>query len=90
MLKMSAAIILCLAIGAACRWFDIPVPSPPKLAGVLLVLAMTIGYMAADRIMAVRFSSRGPGTNRELCGGPTGEIIARGRASVSVAGKGDR
>jgi XapX domain-containing protein len=81
---------LCLAVGAACRWFDIPVPSPPKLAGALLVLAMTIGYMAADRIMAIRFSSRGPASTREMCGGPTGEVVARNSSSASVPGKGDR
>ena len=37
-----------LAIGGACRWFDIPVPAPPRVVGALLVVAMTLGYMAAD------------------------------------------
>jgi len=39
-------------LGATCRWLDIPVPSPPKLLGALLVVATTIGYMAADRVLA--------------------------------------
>ena len=77
MLKMGLAIILCLMIGAACRWFDIPVPSPPKLAGALLVLAMTVGYMATDRIIAAKFSSKGPASNLEMCGGPTGDAAAQ-------------
>lgn len=77
MIKMSVAIVLCLMIGAACRWFDIPVPSPPKLAGALLVLAMTVGYMATDRIIAAKFSSKGPAVSREMCGGPTGDVVSR-------------
>jgi XapX domain-containing protein len=41
-------------LGAMCRWLDIPVPSPPKLLGALLVVATTVGYMAADRVLAKR------------------------------------
>jgi XapX domain-containing protein len=39
-------------IGAACRWFDIPVPAPPRIAGALLVVAMTLGFMATDMLIA--------------------------------------
>lgn len=42
-------LILALAIGAACRLVDIPVPAPPKLQGALLVLAMTLGFLAGER-----------------------------------------
>jgi XapX domain-containing protein len=38
-------------LGATCRWLDIPVPSPPKLLGALLVVAITVGYMAADHLL---------------------------------------
>ena len=41
-------------LGAMCRWLDIPVPSPPKLLGALLVVATTIGYMTADRYLTKR------------------------------------
>jgi XapX domain-containing protein len=41
-------------LGAMCRWLDIPVPSPPKLLGALLVVATTVGYMAADRVLSKR------------------------------------
>jgi len=51
MTKPLLGIILGLLIGAGCRWFDVPVPSPPKLLGALLVVAMTVGYMAADRVL---------------------------------------
>ena len=71
-MKIVVGLILGLAIGAACRWFDIPSPSPPKLMGALLVVAMTLGYIAADVLIAKRFAHRGEATNAQLCGGPTG------------------
>ena len=33
MVKIALGLVLGLAIGAACRWFDIPVPSPPNSWG---------------------------------------------------------
>jgi XapX domain-containing protein len=72
MTKIAIGIALGLLIGAACRWFDIPVPSPPKLVGALLVVAMTVGYMATDKLIASKFTAKGPATTKELCGGPTG------------------
>jgi len=47
-------------LGAMCRWLDIPVPSPPKLLGALLVVATTIGYMTADRFLAKRVAEPNP------------------------------
>lgn len=41
-------IALGLAIGAFCRWFDLPLPAPPRLVGALLVVAMTLGFLGAD------------------------------------------
>lgn len=57
MTKSLLGIILGLLIGAGCRWLDVPVPSPPKLLGALLVVAMTVGYMAADRVLDGRVTS---------------------------------
>jgi XapX domain-containing protein len=76
MSKVAIGIILGLLIGVACRWFDIPVPSPPKLTGALLVVAMTVGYMVTDKIIATKFSTRGPASNQEMCGGPTGDVVS--------------
>jgi XapX domain-containing protein len=45
-------IALGLAIGFCCRWFDIPLPSPPNLVGALLVVAMTLGYVTAGYVLA--------------------------------------
>jgi XapX domain-containing protein len=76
MLKVIVGILLGLLIGAACRWFDIPVPSPPKLTGALLVIAMTVGYLATDKLIAARFSAKGPASTQDMCGGPTGDVIS--------------
>ncbi len=43
-------ITLGLAIGFVCRWFDLPLPAPPKLVGALLVVAMTAGFMTGNAI----------------------------------------
>lgn len=53
-MKMIIGILLGFAIGIGCRWFDIPVPSPPKLIGAVLVVAMTSGYILTDKWMQKR------------------------------------
>jgi len=50
-IEAAAGIGLGLAIGAGCRWFDVPLPAPPRLVGALLVVAMTLGYLATDRLL---------------------------------------
>ena len=54
MVKVVLGILLALAVGAGCRWLDLPVPAPPKLLGVLLIMAITLGYMGADRLLSGR------------------------------------
>jgi XapX domain-containing protein len=43
-----------LLIGAGCRYFDIPSPAPPRLIGACLLVAMTLGFVAADYILSNR------------------------------------
>ena len=62
------------AIGFGCRAFGVPVPAPPVLVGALLVVAMTSGYMLADRAL-VRREAR----HRRDCGGPTGHGVRSDR-----------
>ncbi|MCG8414685.1 MAG: DUF1427 family protein [Pseudomonadales bacterium] len=51
LLNSALGIVLAFAIGAACRYFDIPLPAPPKLTGALLVLAMTGGFVITASIL---------------------------------------
>ena len=41
-------ILLCLCVGAGCRWFDIPSPAPSSLTGTGILLLITLGYISAD------------------------------------------
>lgn len=52
MIEAIVGLGLGFGIGAACRWFDLPLPAPPKLKGALLVLVMTLGYVASGLLLA--------------------------------------
>ena len=71
-MKVVVGAIVAFLIGAGCRFFDVPVPSPPVLPGALLVVAMTLGYSATDRALTRRMQLS---TAKHLCGGPTGMTI---------------
>jgi XapX domain-containing protein len=90
MFKMIVGITLSLLIGAGCRRFDISVLSPPKVAGALLVVAMTLGYMATDKLITTRFSSKDPASTREMCGGPTDEVNSSPGSGMLRPKTGDR
>jgi XapX domain-containing protein len=51
MTELLLALALGLGIGLGCRWFDLPLPAPPRLVGTLLVVAMTLGFMGMDAAM---------------------------------------
>lgn len=65
--KFAIGLLLGFGIGLACRWIGIPSPAPPALVGAMLVVAMTAGYLLADRFLARRKA-----TQAGSCGGPTG------------------
>jgi len=68
-MKFVIGLVVSFLVGAGCRYFDIPVGSPPVLPGALLVLAMTLGYTSTDRLL----TSKGRiATTKYACGGPTG------------------
>jgi len=50
-MKILLGAIVAFLIGAGCRYFEIPAPSPPVLPGALLVVAMTAGYSVTDRAL---------------------------------------
>jgi XapX domain-containing protein len=44
-------VLLGLSIGALCRWFDLPLPAPPRVVGALLVVAMTLGFLVTGWLL---------------------------------------
>ena len=44
-------LLLGVAIGIACRWFDLPLPAPPRIVGALLVVTMSLGFIGTDVLM---------------------------------------
>ena len=81
-MKILIGAIVAFLIGAGCRYFDIPVPSPPILPGALLVVAMTLGYSATDRALTRKSQIA---TTKHLCGGPNGATIEH--AVISTTSK---
>ncbi len=51
MLPGIAGIALGLAIGGFCRLFGIPVPAPHRIIGGFILIAMTLGFIAAGKVM---------------------------------------
>ncbi|KAF1723220.1 DUF1427 family protein [Pseudoxanthomonas wuyuanensis] len=70
--KLLLGIALGFAIGFGCRASGIPVPAPPLLVGALLVVAMTSGYLLAERWLTRRAAA-----HVADCGGPTGQTAGR-------------
>ena len=65
--RLLVGYLLAFAIGAACRIGGIPLPAPPALVGALVVVSMTLGYVAVDRYAEQRVA-----TQRDNCGGSAG------------------
>jgi XapX domain-containing protein len=51
MATAAIGLVLRAVIGAGCRFFDIPSPAPPRLIGAFLLLAMTLGFVAAGQLL---------------------------------------
>jgi len=51
-MRLILGFMLAFAIGAVCRLVRIPSPAPNALLGSLLVVAMSVGYIAAGRVLA--------------------------------------
>ena len=81
-MKLLLGVLISFAVGVFCRFFDIPVGSPPVLPGALLVLAMTLGYSSTNTLLNRHAR---PATTSHLCGGPTGATLAQARAAAEPA-----
>jgi hypothetical protein len=49
-IKWIAAFVVAVAVGFACGYFEVPAPAPPTIVGALLVVAMSVGYMAGSKV----------------------------------------
>ncbi|HSR67504.1 MAG TPA: DUF1427 family protein [Acidobacteriota bacterium] len=50
--KIIISVLIGVGVGAACRWFKLPVPAPPTLIGAMLVTSITVGYLITDHLMS--------------------------------------
>jgi XapX domain-containing protein len=66
-MKIFLGLLLALGIGGLCRLAGVPLPAPPLLIGAMLVVAMSTGYVATDKLARHREAK-----NRAYCGGPVG------------------
>ncbi|MDA8052474.1 MAG: DUF1427 family protein [Rhodospirillales bacterium] len=53
-LQAIVGIGLGFAVGAFCRVFDIPSPAPPRITGAVILIAMTLGFIAGGFIAGPR------------------------------------
>ncbi len=44
-------IIVALVIGGVVRLLRLPIPAPPTIYGALMVLGLTLGYLAVDYLL---------------------------------------
>jgi XapX domain-containing protein len=80
-MKFTIGLLVSFAVGAGCRYFDVPVGSPSAIPGALIVLAMTAGYSCTNQILSARNRAA---TTSHLCGGPTGRsATSKGRVGPS-------
>jgi XapX domain-containing protein len=50
-MKMLLGFLVAFGIGAFCRLVKIPSPAPQAIVGSLLVVAMSVGYVATARVI---------------------------------------
>ena len=84
MSKILMGLLLGFLIGVGCRYFDIPLPSPPKVVGVLVALSMTLGYVGMNSLLTRQAAGRAarPATTALYCGGSTGLPPSQEQAAV--------
>jgi XapX domain-containing protein len=82
-MKLFIGVVVSFIVGVGCRYFDVPVPSPPLIPGALLVFAMTMGYSSTNQFLKRKGNLA---TTDHLCGGPTGlpALNEKNRTQVSL------
>lgn len=49
--RIAVGFVIAFLIGAATRWFNVPVPAPPTFIGAFLIVAMTAGWIVTDKYL---------------------------------------
>jgi XapX domain-containing protein len=50
-MKILIAFVVAFGIGAGSRWTGVPSLAPQAIVGALLIVAMSTGYVSADRLL---------------------------------------
>ena len=82
-MKFVLGILISFAVGVGCRFFDIPVGSPPVVPGAILLLAMTLGYSSMNAVLNKRNQ---PALRSGLCGETTGEFVSASESTREAEG----
>jgi len=67
-MKFIIGLAISFAVGAGCRYFDIPAGSPAVIPGALLVLAMSAGYSWTNQLLNARIYAVDPPARRHRRG----------------------
>lgn len=68
-LRLALGLPVAFAVGFLSALAGIPAPSPATLLGAVVVAAMTVGYLLADRFLVTR-----PSGCADACAGPPGAV----------------
>ena len=78
-MRILIAFIVAFVIGAASRWTGVPSLAPQAIIGALLIVAMSTGYVSADRFLNRNPS---PSVTASVSTGATAELATHNREGV--------
>ena len=79
-MRVLIAFFVAFGIGAASRWARVPSLAPQAIVGALLIVAMSTGYVSADRLLK---RSSSPSVALSVSTGNTAELGAHGPEVIS-------
>jgi len=88
-MRILIAFIVAFVIGAASRWTGVPSLAPQAIVGALLIVAMSVGYVSADRLLKRTSShsvtvSASEGTTAELAAHDQGAVAHESPAAPAL------
>jgi XapX domain-containing protein len=75
-MRILVAFIVAFGIGAGSRWTGVPSLAPQAIIGALLIVAMSTGYVSADRLLKRNPS---PSVTASVSAGATAELTTDNR-----------